>query len=175
METVRLSVCRQCAACLINCLMYSFQVYPLYTFFILRVWGGWWVEINTCICMLITVHVPPLYQALCIVLVRNIAGIKHFLHYKKSIWFGHFRLWAYIMKRTLWSVHYWVYIMKRTLWSVHYWAYIMKRTLWSVHYEAYIIECTLWSVHYWAYIIECTLLSVHYWAYIMKRTLWSVY
>ena len=134
-------------------------IYIFYSTGVGWVVGGYGLlaEINTCICMLITVHVPPLYQALCIVLVRNIAGIKHFLHYKKSIWFGHFRLWAYIMKRTLWSVHYWVYIMKRTLWSVHYWAYIMKRTLWSVHYEAYIIECTLWSVHYWAYIIECTL------------------
>jgi len=44
---------------------------------------GLLAEINTCICILITVHVPPLYQALCIVLVRNIAGIKHFYITKK--------------------------------------------------------------------------------------------
>jgi hypothetical protein len=58
-------------------------IYIFYSTGVGWVVGGYGLlaEINTCICMLITVHVPPLYQALCI--VRNIAGIKHFYITKK--------------------------------------------------------------------------------------------
>ena len=76
---------------------------------------------------------------------------------------------AYIVRHTLYGVHYTAYTLKRILYSVHYTAYTVSRILYGLQCKVKseygtLYTVPLWLVHcdvYALYSVQCTLYNVH--------------